>query len=70
MKPERARHRRAICGKIPFTITNIGVFGGDGGTPILNPGEAAISCFARFVASRGNTRGLRDSARQLEDPKK
>ena len=25
-----------------FTITNIGVFGVDGGTPILNPGEAAI----------------------------
>ena len=25
-----------------FTLTNIGVFGVDGGTPILNPGEAAI----------------------------
>jgi pyruvate dehydrogenase E2 component (dihydrolipoamide acetyltransferase) len=25
-----------------FTITNIGVFGVDGGTPILNPGEAGI----------------------------
>ncbi len=25
-----------------FTITNIGVFGIDGGTPILNPGEAGI----------------------------
>jgi pyruvate dehydrogenase E2 component (dihydrolipoamide acetyltransferase) len=25
-----------------FTITNIGVFGVDAGTPILNPGEAAI----------------------------
>ncbi|NUU23186.1 MAG: 2-oxo acid dehydrogenase subunit E2, partial [Streptomycetaceae bacterium] len=24
------------------TITNVGVFGVDGGTPILNPGEAAI----------------------------
>lgn len=28
-----------------ITITNIGVFGIDGGTPILNPGEAAIVCF-------------------------
>jgi len=25
-----------------FTITNIGVFGVDGGTPILNPGESGI----------------------------
>ena len=25
-----------------FTITNVGVFGVDGGTPIINPGEAAI----------------------------
>ncbi len=25
-----------------FTITNIGVFGIDGGTPIINPGESAI----------------------------
>jgi 2-oxoisovalerate dehydrogenase E2 component (dihydrolipoyl transacylase) len=30
-----------------FTITNIGVFGVDGGTPILNPGEAAILCFGQ-----------------------
>ncbi|BBY64963.1 dihydrolipoamide acetyltransferase family protein [Mycolicibacterium helvum] len=28
-----------------ITITNIGVFGIDSGTPILNPGEAAILCF-------------------------
>jgi pyruvate dehydrogenase E2 component (dihydrolipoamide acetyltransferase) len=27
-----------------FTITNVGVFGVDAGTPILNPGEAAILC--------------------------
>jgi pyruvate dehydrogenase E2 component (dihydrolipoamide acetyltransferase) len=27
-----------------ITITNIGVFGVDSGTPILNPGEAAILC--------------------------
>jgi len=30
-----------------ITITNIGVFGIDGGTPILNPGEAAILCVGR-----------------------
>ncbi len=28
-----------------FTITNVGPFGIDGGTPIINPGEAAILCF-------------------------
>jgi len=28
-----------------MTITNVGVFGVDAGTPILNPGEAAILCF-------------------------
>jgi pyruvate dehydrogenase E2 component (dihydrolipoamide acetyltransferase) len=28
-----------------FTITNVGVFGVDAGTPILNPGEAAILAF-------------------------
>jgi len=27
-----------------FTITNVGVFGVDGGTPIINPGESAIVC--------------------------
>ena len=27
-----------------ITITNVGVFGVDTGTPILNPGEAAILC--------------------------
>jgi pyruvate dehydrogenase E2 component (dihydrolipoamide acetyltransferase) len=27
-----------------FTITNVGMFGVDGGTPILNPGETAILC--------------------------
>jgi pyruvate dehydrogenase E2 component (dihydrolipoamide acetyltransferase) len=32
-----------------FTITNIGVFGVDGGTPILNPGEAGILCVGRIV---------------------
>ncbi len=28
-----------------ITITNVGVFGVDAGTPIINPGEAAILCF-------------------------
>jgi len=28
-----------------ITITNIGVFGMDAGTPIINPGESAILCF-------------------------
>mgnify|MGYP001765379233 CR=1 FL=1 len=28
-----------------FTITNVGVFGVDAGTPIINPGESAIMCF-------------------------
>jgi pyruvate dehydrogenase E2 component (dihydrolipoamide acetyltransferase) len=28
-----------------ITITNVGVFGVDTGTPIINPGEAAILCF-------------------------
>jgi pyruvate dehydrogenase E2 component (dihydrolipoamide acetyltransferase) len=27
-----------------ITITNVGVFGVDGGTPIVNPGESAILC--------------------------
>lgn len=30
-----------------ITITNVGVFGVDGGTPILNPGEAAILAFGQ-----------------------
>ena len=31
-----------------FTITNVGVFGIDGGTPIINPGEAAILAVGAF----------------------
>jgi pyruvate dehydrogenase E2 component (dihydrolipoamide acetyltransferase) len=30
-----------------ITITNVGVFGIDAGTPIINPGEAAILCFGQ-----------------------
>jgi 2-oxoisovalerate dehydrogenase E2 component (dihydrolipoyl transacylase) len=45
--------RTARDGKTPpadmsggsFTITNVGVFGVDAGTPIINPGESAILCF-------------------------
>ena len=41
-----------------FTITNVGPFGVDGGTPIINPGESAILCFgavkkAPWVVTRG-----------------
>jgi 2-oxoisovalerate dehydrogenase E2 component (dihydrolipoyl transacylase) len=32
-----------------FTITNIGVFGVDGGLPILNPGEAGIVAIGQIV---------------------
>ena len=32
-----------------ITITNVGVFGVDGGTPIINPGEAAILCMGRAL---------------------
>lgn len=42
-----------------FTITNVGVFGVDTGTPILNPGEAAILAFGAirrqpWVVGSGN----------------
>lgn len=33
-----------------ITITNVGVFGVDGGTPIINPGEAAILAMGRAIA--------------------
>ncbi len=43
-----------------FTITNVGVFGVDSGTPIINPGESAILCFGAikpqpWVVSTGST---------------
>jgi 2-oxoisovalerate dehydrogenase E2 component (dihydrolipoyl transacylase) len=34
-----------------ITITNVGVFGVDGGTPILTPGEAAILAFGQVKAA-------------------
>ncbi|MDA8434379.1 MAG: dihydrolipoamide acetyltransferase family protein [Actinomycetales bacterium] len=33
-----------------ITITNVGVFGVDGGTPIINPGESAILAMGRALA--------------------
>lgn len=38
----------ADCSGGTFTITNVGVFGIDGGTPILNPGESAVLCLGAF----------------------
>ncbi len=32
-----------------FTITNVGTFGVDAGTPILNPGEAGILCVGQIA---------------------
>jgi 2-oxoisovalerate dehydrogenase E2 component (dihydrolipoyl transacylase) len=32
-----------------FTITNVGVFGIDAGTPIINPGEAGILCLGNIT---------------------
>ncbi len=48
---------QARTGKLPmesmaggtFTITNVGVFGVDGGTPIPNNGEAAIMCLGTIL---------------------
>jgi pyruvate dehydrogenase E2 component (dihydrolipoamide acetyltransferase) len=45
-----------------FTITNVGVFGVDGGTPILNPGEAGILCVGQ-IARRPWVVGSGDSER-------
>ena len=38
------RTQPAQMGGGTFTITNVGVFGVDAGTPIINPGESAILC--------------------------
>ncbi|MDN4173327.1 dihydrolipoamide acetyltransferase family protein [Nocardioides sp. SOB77] len=38
------RTQPAEMGGGTFTITNVGVFGVDAGTPIINPGESAILC--------------------------
>jgi pyruvate dehydrogenase E2 component (dihydrolipoamide acetyltransferase) len=47
---ETARAGKATPGDLAggtITITNVGVFGVDGGTPILTPGEAAILAFGQ-----------------------
>lgn len=49
----------ADCTGGTFTITNVGVFGIDGGTPILVPGESAVLCLGAFhrrpfVVGRGD----------------
>ena len=48
-----------------FTITNVGVFGVDAGTPIINPGESAILCFGAIkqAAVGGRTTTRSSSAR-------
>jgi len=40
-----------------FTITNVGVFGVDGATPILNPGESAILAFGQTRELPWNHKG-------------
>ena len=47
-----------------FTITNVGVFGIDAGTPIMNPGEAAILCVGTVV--RRPWVVIRDGEEQVE----
>ena len=56
-----------------ITITNVGVFGVDGGTPIINPGESAILCMGRAVAEavgrrRRGARAPGDAADALVRP--
>ena len=49
---DTAREGRTSIGDLSggtITITNVGVFGVDGGTPILNPGEAAILAAGRVI---------------------
>ncbi len=53
-----------------FTITNVGVFGVDSGTPIINPGESAILCFGAikpqpWVVSTGSTDDGQIAVRQV-----
>lgn len=49
---ERARAGRATPAELTgstITITNVGVFGVDGGIPIINPGESAILAMGRIA---------------------
>lgn len=47
-KAREGRITPADCTGGTFSITNVGVFGVEGGTPILNPGESAILCLGAF----------------------
>ncbi|MFN8146266.1 MAG: dihydrolipoamide acetyltransferase family protein [Candidatus Nanopelagicales bacterium] len=50
---ETAKAGRTLPGDMTggtITITNVGVFGVDGGTPIINPGESAILAMGRALA--------------------
>jgi pyruvate dehydrogenase E2 component (dihydrolipoamide acetyltransferase) len=38
-------------------MTNIGAFGVDGGTPILNPGDAAVRCVGQITARPWESHG-------------
>ena len=49
-----------------ITITNVGVFGIDSGTPILNPGEAAILAFGQVAEAALGAQGQGQAA--LADP--
>ena len=49
---ETARNGRSSPGDLTgstITITNVGIFGVDGGTPIINPGESAIVAMGRII---------------------
>ncbi|CAM3683213.1 dihydrolipoamide acetyltransferase family protein [Micrococcus flavus] len=62
----RAREGALTPGELTggtFTLTNVGVFGVDTGTPIINPGEAAILCLGAVRRQPWEHRGeiaLRD----------
>jgi 2-oxoisovalerate dehydrogenase E2 component (dihydrolipoyl transacylase) len=43
------RSQPADLARGSFTITNVGVFGVDAGTPILNPGESGILCVGQIA---------------------
>ena len=48
-----------------FTITNVGVFGVDAGTPIINPGESAILCFGAVRKQPWVAQGARSRSRDV-----
>jgi 2-oxoisovalerate dehydrogenase E2 component (dihydrolipoyl transacylase) len=48
-----------------FTITNVGPFGVDGGTPIINPGESAILCFGAIKKQPWVSTGSADGVDEI-----